>query len=197
MGLFSPLFRMLGFKEKNVRILVVGLDNSGKTTLVNHIKPKKAQATFEVTPTVGYQVEEFTKHNLSFTVLDMSGASRYRSLWESSYETASAIMFVMDSTDKIRMCVARDELDELLMSPKLQAKAIPILFFANKMDVPGSLTPVDCMKVMALERITNKPWHITSSNALTGAGVDDGVEWLAGKLMESGDDDGGGKYGHK
>ena len=195
MGLFKTIKAALGFLRHEVRILVIGLDNSGKTTLINHIKPKKA-ATFEVTPTVGYQVEEFTKHNLNFTVLDMSGESRYRTLWEHYYPTVQALIFVLDSTDKVRMCVARDELDELLSHPEIKDRSLPILFFANKMDVPGAMTPVDCMKTMALERISNKAWHITSSNALTGTGVDEGVGWLAEKLLESQDDDGD-KYSHK
>ncbi len=72
MGLFKRLSEALGIKKVSVRILVVGLDNSGKTTLVNHLKPRKGQST-EVAPTVGFQVEEFTKCNLSFTVFDMSG----------------------------------------------------------------------------------------------------------------------------
>jgi ADP-ribosylation factor-like protein 6 len=129
-------------------------------------------------------VEEFSKHNLNFTILDMSGESRYRNLWETYYENVQAIIFVVDSTDKVRMCVARDELDELLNHDHVKDRTCPILFFANKMDVPGACTPVDTMKSMGLERITNKAWHITSSNAITGLGVDEGVEWLAEKLIE-------------
>jgi len=72
MGLFKQLASSLGVKKTAVRILVVGLDNSGKTTLINHLKPKKSQMN-EVAPTIGFQVEEFTKNNLSFTVFDMSG----------------------------------------------------------------------------------------------------------------------------
>jgi GTPase SAR1 family protein len=72
MGLFKLLATALGIKKTQVRIIVVGLDNSGKTTLINHLKPKKSQSK-EVVPTVGFQVEEFSKANLNFTVFDMSG----------------------------------------------------------------------------------------------------------------------------
>ncbi len=160
------------------------MDNSGKTTLINHLKPKRT-ATFEVSPTVGYQVEEFVKHNLNFTVMDMSGESRYRNLWEVYYAQVQAVVYVIDSTDKVRMCVARDELDELLNHDSIKGRPIPILFFANKMDVPGSCAPVDVMRSMGLERIDDKAWHITSSNALTGSGVDEGIEWLAEQLLEN------------
>ncbi|GMH70812.1 hypothetical protein TrLO_g10963 [Triparma laevis f. longispina] len=184
----SRLKSIFGFLNHEVKILVIGLDNSGKTTLINHIKPSKA-SSFEVAPTVGYSVETFTKHNLSFTVMDMSGSSRYRSLWEQYYSTISAIIYVIDSTDKIRLCVARDELEELLEHSEVKSKGCPVLFFANKMDVPGAMTPLEVMTEMGLQMITNKAWHITSSNALTGAGVDEGISWLADKLLERQDYD--------
>jgi len=112
-------------------VLVVGLDNSGKTTLINHLKCKKTKVN-EVVPTVGFSVEEFSRHNLSFCVFDMSGQGRYRSLWESYYRDAHAIIYVLDCTDKLRMTVARDELNSLLEHGDIKNKCIPVLFFANK-----------------------------------------------------------------
>ncbi|GMI50548.1 hypothetical protein ScalyP_jg4249 [Parmales sp. scaly parma] len=178
MGLFKRILGAFGFLKHEVRILVIGLDNSGKTTLINHLKPRKA-ATFEVTPTVGFSVEEFSKHNLNFTCFDMSGESRYRNLWEQYYSDVQAVIFILDATDKLRICVARDELDELLNHETIKNRTIPILFYANKMDMAGAMTPVECMQTMSLDRITNKAWHITNSNALTGSGVDEGVAWVS------------------
>eukprot|EP01032_Pedospumella_encystans_P037917 gene37917-42944_t len=120
----------IGWSKKG-RVLVIGLDNSGKTTLIHHLKPKKA-ATFEVTPTVGFQVEEFSKNNVNFTVYDMSGQGRYRNLWEHYYSDVEAIIFVLDSTDRLRMCVAKEELDQLLAHEEIKKTAAPIVFFANK-----------------------------------------------------------------
>ncbi|TYZ62670.1 hypothetical protein PybrP1_002849 [[Pythium] brassicae (nom. inval.)] len=178
MGLFKMLTNALGIKKTQVRILVVGLDNSGKTTLVNHLKPKKSQAR-EVVPTIGFQVEEFTKANLNFTVFDMSGQSRYRNLWENYYSDVQAIIYVLDSTDSIRMCVAKDELEQLVEHKELSGKKIPILFFANKMDLSSALTPVECMEHLELDKLTGKSWHMTASNAITGRGVEEGIAWLA------------------
>ena len=93
MGLFDIISDALGFKKREAKILVIGLDNSGKTTLINHLKPKKVcitvyvyisyvkgdviqASTFEVTPTVGFQVEELRKNNINFTIFDMSGQVR-------------------------------------------------------------------------------------------------------------------------
>ena len=145
--------------------------------------PRQATST-EVVPTVGFSVEEFTKNNLSFTVFDMSGQGRYRNLWEHYYKEVGGVIFCIDSTDKIRMCVAKDELEALISNagargaraacaragapvgrvrrrarvgraasaPAVDAgsapawpaelKNVPIVFFANKMDLPTALTPV-------------------------------------------------------
>lgn len=65
---------VFGMSKQEAKILVIGLDNSGKSTLIHHLKPKTTTATpFEVTPTVGFQIEEFKKNNINFTVFDMSG----------------------------------------------------------------------------------------------------------------------------
>mmetsp|Transcript_22913 Transcript_22913/g.23563 ORF Transcript_22913/g.23563 Transcript_22913/m.23563 type:complete len:188 (-) Transcript_22913:32-595(-) len=177
MGLFDMISDALGFKKREAKILVIGLDNSGKTTLINHLKPKKA-STFEVTPTVGFQVEELRKNNINFTIFDMSGQGRYRTLWEHYYQDAEAIIFVIDSTDRLRMCVAKAELETLLQHNSIRDSSIPIIFFANKMDIPGAMTPEECMEELELHEIRGKPWHITPSNALNGDGVDTGIEWL-------------------
>ena len=137
----------------------------------------------EVTPTVGFQVEEFTKNKISFTVFDMSGQGRYRSLWEHYYADIHAIIYVLDSTDKYRMIVAKEELSQLLSHEAIANTNCPIIFFANKMDIPGALTPEECMEELQLDKIRDKPWHIAASNAVTGAGVNEGIEWLCDHLQ--------------
>ncbi|CCI48710.1 unnamed protein product [Albugo candida] len=183
MGLFKLLSKTLGLKKTNVQILVIGLDNSGKTTLINHLKPRKSQ-TKEIVPTIGFQVEQFSKANLNFTVFDMSGQNRYRNLWETYYDDVKAIIFVLDSTDAIRLCVVKDELQQLLTHKAIASNNAPILFFANKMDLPQALSPVECMEQMELHTLEGKSWHITASDAITGQGVDDGIMWLAERFSK-------------
>lgn len=71
-------------------VIVVGLDNSGKTTIINHLK---GQTNVEVTPTIGYNVEKFTKNNFNFTIFDMSGVDTHRDLWESHYREVDVSIF--------------------------------------------------------------------------------------------------------
>ena len=116
-------------------------------------------------PTVGFSMEEFSKDNLSFSVFDMSGQGRYRNLWEHYYKDCGGIIFTVDATDQLRMCVARDELLGLLDHADL--KDVPIVFFANKMDLPTALSPVECVQRLELDKITDKPWHIACARLPT------------------------------
>ncbi|KAI5089903.1 ADP-ribosylation factor-like protein 6, partial [Silurus meridionalis] len=205
MGLFDKLAGWLGLKKKEVNVLCLGLDNSGKTTIINQLKPSnvilhimslemewklfnyfenmkrffslQAQAQ-DIVPTIGFSIEKFKTSSLSFTVFDMSGQGRYRNLWEHYYKEGQAIIFVIDSSDKLRMVVAKEELDTLLNHPDVKHRRIPILFFANKMDLRDALSSVKVSQLLCLENIKDKPWHICASNAVQGEGLQEGVDWL-------------------
>lgn len=185
MGLFDMIARAFDFSGQKARILVVGLDNSGKTTLINHLKPKKTNGTAEVTPTVGFQVEEFARNNIQFTIYDMSGQGRYRGLWESYYAEVQAVIFVIDSTDRLRMVVAKEELDQLLTHEDIKDSNIPLLFFANKNDCTQAMGHLEVSDMLDLNRIRQKPWQIKPSNAITGDGILEGIEWLCSSIKRS------------
>uniref|UniRef100_A0A3Q3DRR6 ADP-ribosylation factor-like 6 n=1 Tax=Hippocampus comes TaxID=109280 RepID=A0A3Q3DRR6_HIPCM len=205
MGLFDKLAGWLGFK-KEVNVLCLGLDNSGKTTIINKLKPSHAQAQ-DIVPTIGFSIEKFKTSSLSFTVFDMSGQGRYRNLWEHYYKSVGsqrrcghrpdafihiaqivlcregqAVIFVIDSADKLRMVVAKEELDTLLNHPDIKHKRIPILFLANKMDVRDALSSVKVSQLLCLDNIKDKPWHICATDALKGDGLQEGVEWLQDQI---------------
>lgn len=121
-----------------------------------------------------------TRRKLEVTAIDMSGANKYRHLWEEYYSHAQAIVFVVDSSDQLRLCVAKDELD-MLLSHQRVGKDVPVLFFANKKDVASSLPPVDIADSLQLEAIS-RPWQIVPSDALTGDGLESGFNWLTEQL---------------
>lgn len=108
----------------------------------------------------------------------MSGAGRYRNLWEHHFKSCQGIVFVIDSSDRMRLVVVKDELNILLQHPDIVNRRVPILFFANKMDCTDALSSVKIAAGLGLEKIDNKPWHISSTNGLSGEGLQDGVQWL-------------------
>ncbi|XP_041067801.1 ADP-ribosylation factor-like protein 6 isoform X2 [Carcharodon carcharias] len=170
MGLFDKLAGWLGLKKKEVHVLCLGLDNSGKTTIINCLKPSNAQVQ-DIVPTIGFSIENFKTSGLSFTVFDMSGQGRYRNLWEHYY-----------NSDKLRMVVAKEELDTLLNHPDIKHRRIPILFFANKMDLRDALSSVKVSQMLSLENIKDKAWHICASDAVKGEGLQEGVDWLQDQI---------------
>ena len=120
MGLLTRFFAFLGLSKKRVQLLVVGLDNSGKSTFLNWLRPSSLQVPpAEIAPTVGFHVETLQRDRLTCTVFDMSGQGRYRNLWEHYYVEAHGVIFVVDTSDKMRACVARDELDALLAHKRM------------------------------------------------------------------------------
>ena len=65
---------------------------------------------------------------------------------------------------------------------RAELKNVPVLFFANKMDLPTALSPVECVQQLELDKVDDKPWHIAPSNALSGEGIDDGITWLGDQM---------------
>ncbi|XP_031768089.2 uncharacterized protein LOC113519207 isoform X1 [Galleria mellonella] len=104
MGLLDKLSVWLGRGKTEVTVLVLGLDNSGKSTLLNTLRPPE-QRLPHVTPTVAHQQDHFQSGGVSFSAWDVSGAPRHRALWERHYRRAHALIFVVDSADHLRLVV--------------------------------------------------------------------------------------------
>lgn len=181
MGLWDSFVEWLGLGRREASVLVVGLDNSGKSSILNYLRPNETKLV-ETVPTVGFNVENFTYKGLTVSAFDMSGQTRYRNLWSNYYRTAHGIIFVVDSTDTTRMMVALDELQQLLAHRDIQSRPIPILFFANKMDLRGALSEAGVSIALRLNEISSRSTHICASNALTGEGIADGMDWLSSEI---------------
>ena len=123
----SSLFNQLLGRKTEYRILMLGLDAAGKTTLLYRLKLGEVQHTV---PTIGFNVEQVEYRNISFLVWDVGGQEKLRMLWRHYYENVTALIFVVDSADIDRLTLARNELKRLLESDSLQDTTIMV--FANK-----------------------------------------------------------------
>merc|ERR1711881_91012 len=103
MGLaFTKLWqRMVGKQE--MRILMVGLDAAGKTTILYKLKLGEVVTTI---PTIGFNVETVEYKNINFTVWDVGGQDKIRPLWRHYYQQTQALIFVVDSNDRERLSTA-------------------------------------------------------------------------------------------
>ncbi|KAL0248063.1 hypothetical protein GEMRC1_003300 [Eukaryota sp. GEM-RC1] len=179
MGFFSFLKRAFGVSPPQGKVLLLGLDNAGKSTILNYMKDEvKDNITV---PTVGYSLEEFTFQGISFNCYDMSGQQRYRDLWEHYIKDCQAIIFVIDATDALRLCVAKEELGSVISHEDL--KPVPILIFGNKMDLPEAESPAAITSNLELPLLLkDSDYHICGSCALNGDGLENGFSWLVQKL---------------
>ena len=172
-----------------MELTLVGLQNSGKTTLVNVI----AQGSFtsDMIPTVGFNMRKVTKGNVTMKLWDLGGQPRFRSMWERYCRGVNAIVFVLDSADADKIEPARTELQNLLQKPLLAG--IPLLVLGNKNDLPSSLTVeevIDKMYVFCiliyylliifreLRSITNREVSCYSVSAKNQVNIDLTLQWL-------------------
>jgi ADP-ribosylation factor-like protein 6 len=161
-------------------LITCGLDNAGKSTIINELKPQ-AERTDAVAATFGYNVQQFDKGSISFKVFDMGGGRKFRPLWEHHFKAVQGVIFVVDSSDRARLALVRVELDLMLKHADL--KGVPILFFANKMDLPGAMSAqeiVDALQIVEL--CADRAFNIYQSNARQGIGIDEGLMWLQKKI---------------
>jgi len=109
---------------------------------------------------------------------------KQRAEWETLYRRCDGIIFVLDSSDALRLAVVKEELVLMLSHEDLAQKPVPILFLANKMDVIGAADCTNCMEALGLCNICDRRWKIYSSNAITGEGLTDAFDWFTGEVKK-------------
>merc|ERR1711898_9609 len=173
-NLFRKLFA--GFK-KEMRILMVGLDAAGKTTILYKLKLGEVVTTI---PTIGFNVETVEYKNISFTVWDVGGQDKIRPLWRHYYQNTQGLIFVIDSNDRDRIEDAREELTKMLNEEEMRDAVL--LVFANKQDLPNAMTAAEITEKLGLHSMRNRQWFIQSACATTGDGLYEGLDWLSRTL---------------
>jgi len=164
--------------KKDVRILLVGLDSAGKTTLLYQLKQNE---TVNTTPTMGFNVETVSYKQLQMTIWDVGGQVKIRQLWEHYYDTVNAVIFILDSNDVDRLDECKQEFKRMVNDPKL--KNVPILIYANKQDLPNALKQDTIRDKLQLVQLKQKKWYVQECTAIKGTGIHDGLDWLSQNLV--------------
>jgi small GTP-binding protein len=181
MGLtFSSLFQRL-FGKKAMRILMVGLDAAGKTTILYKLKLGEVVTTI---PTIGFNVETVEYKNISFTVWDVGGQDKIRPLWRHYFQNTQGLIFVVDSNDRERVTEACDELHKMLDEEDLRDAVL--LIFANKQDLPNAMSASEITEKLRLHAMHGRAWYIQQACATQGTGLYEGLDWLSNELSKKG-----------
>jgi ADP-ribosylation factor protein 1 len=177
--LFTGLAALLIGKQE-MRILMVGLDGAGKTTILYKMRLGEVIATI---PTIGFNVETVDYKNISFTVWDVGGQDKIRPLWRHYFQNTQGIIFVVDSNDRERIGEARDELLRMLNEDELRDAVL--LVFANKRDLPNTMDVAEISEKLGLASLRHREWYIQSTCATQGDGLYEGLDWLSQKLRKN------------
>jgi len=180
MGLsFTKLFKGL-FTKKDVRILMVGLDAAGKTTILYKMKLGEIVTTI---PTIGFNVESVEYKNIKFTVWDVGGQDKLRPLWRHYFQNTNGIIYVVDSNDRDRVAQSKDELQKMLAEEEL--KDAVLLVFANKQDLPNAMTCAEVTNMLGLHSLKGRNWFIQGTCATSGEGLYEGLDWLSANVSKT------------
>ncbi|KFO86497.1 ADP-ribosylation factor-like 13B, partial [Buceros rhinoceros silvestris] len=167
---------------RKVTLIMVGLDNAGKTATVRGIQGESPE---DVAPTVGFSKIDLKQGRFEVTIFDLGGGRRIRNIWRNYYAESYGVIFVVDSSDIARMEETKQAMTEVLNSPKISGK--PVLVLANKQDREGALSEADVIESLSLEKLVNEHkclCQIESCSAIMGCGknidksIKKGLYWL-------------------
>lgn len=167
------ILRKARLKDKEMRILMLGLDNAGKTTIVKKIMGEDVNS---VSPTLGFIIKTIDYEGYKLNIWDVGGQKTLRSYWRNYFEKTDALIWVVDATDRLRIDDCREELHNLLEEERLSGASL--LVFANKTDVGGCMDEIEIQEGLQLDAIKTHKWHIIRCSAITGVNLKEGLAWV-------------------
>ncbi|GMT24602.1 hypothetical protein PFISCL1PPCAC_15899, partial [Pristionchus fissidentatus] len=161
-------------EQRELRVLTLGLDKAGKTTILRTLKGDLSSPSF---PTLGFNTELIIHNDAKFTLWDVGGQRLMRPMWHLYGKGSHAFIFVVDSTDRERIDEAKEELHRIINNRELREAAILIL--ANKQDLPDAMSSQEVQEAMQLEGFTDRLWHVQPSINSSGEGLNEGLTWIS------------------
>jgi small GTP-binding protein len=167
----------MGWRNQEVRLLILGLDAAGKTTILYRMKLGEVVTTI---PTIGFNVETVANRNVSFTVWDVGGRDKIRPLYRHYFQNTQALIFVVDSNDRERMDQVKEEIQKFTSEAELAD--CHFLLLCNKQDLPNAMKCEEIEKLVDLDSYRNgskqRRVHAMPCVATKGEGLNQALDWL-------------------
>nr|PNR30361.1 hypothetical protein PHYPA_026677 [Physcomitrium patens] len=180
--MFSLLYGLWNylFSHAEFHVLILGIDKSGKTTLLEKLKTLYSDIEGlppdRIVPTVGLNIGRVEAHKTKLIFWDLGGQLGLRSIWEKYYEEAHAVVYVVDSASRNRFEDTKSALEKVVRHPDLQGA--PILVFANKQDLPNAVNAEELSRYLELKDQKSVQLRVQGISAYEGTGIQEGVLWL-------------------
>lgn len=163
------------FFAREMELSIVGLQNAGKSTLINSMQTGSFNE--DTIPTVGLNVREVKRGKVTLKIWDLGGQRRYRESWEKYCASSDCIVFVVDAADKENVDIAKTNLEQLLGWESVEE--IPLLVLGNKNDLPGSYTEQELVDLLGLKNIKDRKVACYSISAKNMTNLDAVFKWLS------------------
>lgn len=175
----SSQIKGLGFNGlREYKIIMLGLDAAGKTTILYKLKLGEIVTTI---PTIGFNLESLEYKNIKMHCWDVGGCDKIRPLWRHYTDGLEALIYVIDTNDRERISEAANEFEIFV---KEFGPELPYLVFYNKRDLPNCMQVEEVTDKMNFAAYNLKNFHAQESIAFKGDGLYDGFDWLSEKMNE-------------
>jgi small GTP-binding protein len=175
MSLLQKLFS----RTKRVNITICGLDQAGKTTIVNYLLKGEH---VETVPTMGVNRETIDFPKLKMNVFDLGGQEDFRGIWAGINEKSDALIYVIDSSDTVRFEETR-ELFYKIINTQIGTET-PVLILLNKVDLSNRISRSEFLQQFNLDDIHQMQWACYETSAKTGEGIFESFSWFINQLQE-------------
>lgn len=173
----------MGQSNTHATVLFLGLEGSGKSSIIKYCDLGFKVSKDEIKPTIGHETKHITTKKVAFTAFDVPGKKKFQDLWKKYYVQSDAIVWVVDSTAEDLEDV-QDTLTMVLQAPELRQAVFLVVF--NKTDKKEAKKPQELVEKLDLVKLMGKRvWKAQGVCALTGEGIQDAISWLAEEIKKA------------
>ncbi|KAL1531434.1 ADP-ribosylation factor-related protein 1-like [Salvia divinorum] len=175
------------FSKMEFHVLILGIDKSGKTTLLEKLKSQYSNLEGlppdRIVPTVGLNIGRIEVSNSKLAFWDLGGQLGLRSIWEKYYDEAHAVIYVVDAASPSRFEDSKSALEKALRHEDLQGA--PVLILANKQDLEEAVSTDELAQYLDINKLDGRDFKFQAVSAFEGLGIKEGVNWLVDAMERS------------